>query len=213
MVARAAKKLNVRLEAVDSNGLLPLRATEQVFGRAFDFRRFLQKNLPAHLENFPSVAPLESAKLPKPRELPPEITKRWSPASAAILSGAEGLQDFPIDHSVPPTDNRGGSLAALRQMNNFFENKFNTTPKAATNPNSMPLAASLPIFTSATSRSTKFSPNLVRREKWQLAKVIASRQRQPRRLVEHVPRRRILSRSNRHLARSRLQLHIPSPRL
>src|SRR5208337_593575 len=43
MVASAAKKLPVRLEAVDSNGLLPLNASDQVALRAFDFRRFLQK--------------------------------------------------------------------------------------------------------------------------------------------------------------------------
>jgi deoxyribodipyrimidine photolyase len=39
----------VLLEVIDSNGLLPLRATTQVFQRASDFRRFLQKELPKHL--------------------------------------------------------------------------------------------------------------------------------------------------------------------
>src|SRR5271168_4107084 len=38
MLAAAANKLPVRLEAVDSNGLLPLRATGQIFARAYDFR-------------------------------------------------------------------------------------------------------------------------------------------------------------------------------
>jgi ligand-binding SRPBCC domain-containing protein len=47
MVAAAAKKLSVRLEAVDSDGLLPIRATDQAFLRAFDCRRFFQKELPA----------------------------------------------------------------------------------------------------------------------------------------------------------------------
>lgn len=43
MVAAAAERLPVRLEVVDSNGLLPMRATDTVFSRAFDFRRFLQR--------------------------------------------------------------------------------------------------------------------------------------------------------------------------
>ena len=39
----------VRVEKVDSNGLLPLRAATQVFTTAFSFRAFLQKQLPAYL--------------------------------------------------------------------------------------------------------------------------------------------------------------------
>jgi hypothetical protein len=35
MLAAAAKKLSVRLQAVDSNGLLPLRAAEKEFPTAF----------------------------------------------------------------------------------------------------------------------------------------------------------------------------------
>lgn len=61
MVAAAGKKIAVALEAVDSNGLLPIHATDRVFGRAFDFRRFLQKNLPAHLDDFPDANPFEKA--------------------------------------------------------------------------------------------------------------------------------------------------------
>jgi deoxyribodipyrimidine photo-lyase len=43
MVLSAARHLPVRLEAVDSNGLLPLRASERAFTTAYSFRRFLQK--------------------------------------------------------------------------------------------------------------------------------------------------------------------------
>ena len=171
MVARAAEKLNVRLEAVDSNGLLPLRATDQVFRRAFDFRRFLQKNLPAHLENFPSAAPLESAKLPSLAELPKEVAKRWPPASAAILSGAESLKDFPIDHSVPPTDTRGGSLAALRQMNNFFENKFIDYGESRNQPELDAASGLSPYLHFGHISVHEVFSELVRREKWQPQKL------------------------------------------
>jgi deoxyribodipyrimidine photo-lyase len=49
MIAAAASQIPVRFELVDSNGLLPMRAADKVFARAFDFRRFLQKNLLPHL--------------------------------------------------------------------------------------------------------------------------------------------------------------------
>lgn len=47
LVAAAAKKISVRPQAVNPDGLLPLHASEPVFARAFHFRRYLQKALPA----------------------------------------------------------------------------------------------------------------------------------------------------------------------
>ena len=44
ILSRAAEKISVLVEAVDSNGLLPLRAAERVFTTAYSFRRFLQKS-------------------------------------------------------------------------------------------------------------------------------------------------------------------------
>ena len=171
MVASAAKKLNVRLEAVDSNGMLPLRATDQVFARAFDFRRFLQKNLPAHLENFPSIAPLESAKSPPIAELPQEITKRWPPASAAILSGAESLKDFPIDHSVPPTETHGGALAALSHMRDFFKNEFSGYNEGHNQPELDAVSGLSPYLHFGHVSTHEVFAELIRREKWRPQKL------------------------------------------
>ena len=46
MIAAAGRALDVSLEAVDGNGLLPLAATDRVFTTAASFRRFLHKTLP-----------------------------------------------------------------------------------------------------------------------------------------------------------------------
>src|SRR6185369_316236 len=71
MVAAAAERLSVRLEAVDSNGLLPLRSADKDFVTAAHFRRFLQKALPAELARFPAEDPL--ARLPpRLKSLPAE---------------------------------------------------------------------------------------------------------------------------------------------
>ena len=55
----------MRLELVDSNGILPMRAANKVFARAHDFRRFLQKNLRPHLLEFPDPDPLKGRPTPK----------------------------------------------------------------------------------------------------------------------------------------------------
>ena len=100
MVAAAARKLPVRLEAVDSNGLLPLRAADQEFATAFTFRRFLQKELPVHLPCAPAADPLRGV-----AGLEPSIPKPWAPETppdspAGAVAKAD-LAQLPIDHSVP----------------------------------------------------------------------------------------------------------------
>lgn len=133
MVSAAAQKLCVRLEAVDSNGLLPLRATDKAFVRAFDFRRHLQKVLPANLEAFPAVAPLGGAGLPASPLLPSSIALRWPPASPGLLESKSGsLDGFPIDHAVKPVDMTGGHNAANGRLKAFLKDKL---PKYGENHN------------------------------------------------------------------------------
>jgi deoxyribodipyrimidine photo-lyase len=123
MVAAAAARVPVRLEAVDSNGLLPLRAAEKDFVTAYHFRRFLQKALPEHLEHFPAEDPLEG--LPaRLKALPAEILKRWPAASPGMLAGGS-LAALPIDHSVPPVAGaRGGDEAGRRTLERFLDERL-----------------------------------------------------------------------------------------
>lgn len=125
MVTAAGKKLNVKLEAVDSNGLLPLRATELVFSRAYDFRRYLQKSLAPHLEHFPAANPLEKAGFTAPFAIPKKIAAKWPAATAGLLAGQAGsLAKFPIDHVVKAASLRGGYTAAKARMKDFFARKL-----------------------------------------------------------------------------------------
>ncbi len=64
MIAAAAGRLDVRLEAVDGNGLHPLRAVDRVFPTAFSFRAHLQKTLRRHLDDVPRPDPLAGVRLP-----------------------------------------------------------------------------------------------------------------------------------------------------
>jgi deoxyribodipyrimidine photo-lyase len=123
MIAAAGREVPARLEAVDSNGLLPLRAADRAFPTAHAFRRFLQKTLPAHLAAMPKPDPLARIELPRPPAMPREIAARWPRASAKLLAG-EGLAALPIDHSIAPIAERGGSAAASRALRRFVRSKL-----------------------------------------------------------------------------------------
>ncbi|MBL8862785.1 MAG: deoxyribodipyrimidine photolyase [Planctomycetes bacterium] len=126
MVEAAARQLDARLESVDANGLLPLRATEAAFPTAYAFRRFLQKNLRPHLATPPLADPLEAAaRLGGPVEVPPAIARRWAPAADALLEGdARRFAALPLDHGVPPVAKPGGSLAARAALRAFVRHKL-----------------------------------------------------------------------------------------
>jgi deoxyribodipyrimidine photo-lyase len=127
MLASVAPRLAVRLEAVDSNGLLPMRAASQVYSRAFDFRRFLQRNLPLHLadDQFPAAQPLRGLRLPAAPSLGEEITRRWPVADVASLTANTALlANFPIDHEVSPSPIRGGSQAAGQTLQTFLDSRL-----------------------------------------------------------------------------------------
>ncbi len=125
MVAAAARRIPVRLEAVDSNGLLPMRDTDRVFETAYSFRRHLQKTLPPHLQQFPKARPLAGAPLPAIHALPAAITSRWPRASAAMLDGAgHTLDRLPLDHTVGAVASRGGFSAGRTVLERFLDDRL-----------------------------------------------------------------------------------------
>ena len=124
-IAAAASQIHVRFELVDSNGLLPMRAANKVFARAFDFRRFLQKNLLPHLADVPIRDPLSHLKTPRLKALPEKITKRWAMADpASLLTSPAALSRFPIDHLVRAVGAVGGSQAAKKALRSFLKSKL-----------------------------------------------------------------------------------------
>jgi len=124
MVNAAATRLPTLLEAVDSNGLLPMAAAEREFATAYSFRRFLQKSLLDHLTEIPLEDPL-AAELPPPIPLPAATNRRWPAATEALLEGLPlGLSALPIDHSVAATSIRGGASAAATVMSRFLDHRL-----------------------------------------------------------------------------------------
>ncbi len=124
MINAAGERLDVLLEAVDSNGLLPLRAADRVFSSAYSFRSFLHRHLRSHLEHIPAPDPLDGVRLPKPPALPAAILDRW-PSAAKWLPGDAGtLKKLPIDHTVAPGIASGGQQAASRTLTEFLDRRL-----------------------------------------------------------------------------------------
>ena len=127
MVASAARRVSVLMEVVDSNGLLSIRQADKAYPTAYAFRRFLQKELPRHLMEFPKVNALLNARLPNAKPLPREITKRWPKASLRLLiSGKSVLAGIPMIHAVPSAETQGGSTPAQMLLRNFLRNRLPT---------------------------------------------------------------------------------------
>ena len=124
--AAGAKRCPVLMETVDSNGLLPLRATETVFARAYDFRRYLQKSLTPHLSEFPHPHPLQQKKLASCSD-PLANTLRNQPGmldEAALSDLPKTLQSLQIDHSVGPASFAGGRQAAGATLQRFLNSRL-----------------------------------------------------------------------------------------
>jgi len=139
MVQSAARQIPVRFELVDSNGVLPMRAAGKVFARAYDFRRYLQRELRPHLDEFPEPDPLKYLRLPQLDRLPVAVRRRW-PASDVdrLAENPAHLAEFPIDHGVPVAPDVGGRDAAEARLRTFLQDRL---PRYVTERNQPQVAA------------------------------------------------------------------------
>jgi deoxyribodipyrimidine photo-lyase len=122
MIESAGRQLPVRVEAVDANGLVPIRSAPKAFPTAHAFRAFIQRTLREHLAAVPAPDPLKGLRLPPAPRLPAAITARWPAAADELLSGASAaLARLPIDHAVAESPIRGGTRAATRRLAAFLD--------------------------------------------------------------------------------------------
>lgn len=119
MLAAATKQIDARFEAVDTNGIAPMRTPQRCFTTAFSFRSYLQKSLRDHITEWPADIVFDD--LQKLAALPREISARWPPTPiAALESPARLIGALPIDHSVSPLDLRGGARPAAVALASFI---------------------------------------------------------------------------------------------
>ncbi|MDP1918356.1 MAG: deoxyribodipyrimidine photolyase [Myxococcales bacterium] len=166
MQAAAAKRLDVRFEVVDSNGLWPMHATDRVFTTAHSFRAHLQKTLTPHLFELPNDAPLDGLELPRAR-LPSSITSRWSRAAKDLLEAKPAaIAALPIDHSVPPGKMKGGSAVGEARLSLFVSKKLADYPVARNEPEEDGTSALSPYLHFGHVSAHHVFAELARKEKW-----------------------------------------------
>lgn len=119
MHAAAAAQVDVRLEAIDSNTMIPAADHGRAFPTARGYRAFVQRELRAHLAQFPLEHPAADCTIPAPT-LPRTVTRRWAPTD---LDGVE-LASLPIDHDVPAVATRGGHDAAGTALRRFVSSRL-----------------------------------------------------------------------------------------
>jgi len=118
MLDSAGRRATVRLEAVDSNGLLPMRLAEATFQTAVAFRAHVQRSLRSCLADWPAEIPWNKLPVPRPLTFPDNDRCRPTPPSA--LDAPDGLiATLSIDHGVPSAGIRGGDVAAAARLEQF----------------------------------------------------------------------------------------------
>lgn len=123
MLEAAADRLSTRLEAVDSNGVLPMRLAEKTFARAVDFRRFMHRSIAEQSAGLPLADPLRDLPVVAAPPLASKLLKTWAPTPVSEWDH-QRLVTLPIDASVPPAPVRGGMTAAQNLLSNFLTRKL-----------------------------------------------------------------------------------------
>ncbi|HET7541907.1 MAG TPA: deoxyribodipyrimidine photolyase [Polyangiaceae bacterium] len=169
MLAAAGKKLSCRLEAVDSNGVLPIRALDKACFRAFDFRRALQKSFAQHWLARPAQRPLARLHLPT-LAFPLAIRKRWPSASAALLRGeASALATLAIDHTLPSVSYRGGFRTAQKTLHDFIEHKLEHYDEGRNHPDKSASSGLSPYLHFGQLSAHRVVDAIAEHEDWKLA--------------------------------------------
>ena len=118
IVEAAGRRLGVRLEAVDSNGIVPIWSVGKTCTTARAFRSHLQKTLRSHLEAWPAAIRLQGLPAIARRALP---VARWRMATSRELASPGALiASLPIDHQVRAAPMAGGPTAARRALDRFI---------------------------------------------------------------------------------------------
>jgi len=166
MIESASRRVPVLLESVDSNGLIPLAATEKEFATAYAFRRWIQNNLVSHLDRLPLEDPLAEA-LPLAPAIDRAILERWPAAPAALLDGDPSLlAELPIDHGVGVTETRGGATEAGLVMRRFLDESLADYAERRNRPDDGRSSGLSPYLHFGHISAHEVFLEIVRRERW-----------------------------------------------
>ena len=147
VMRQASKFCKVRLDAVDSNGILPISWADRAFPSAYSFRKYMQKNLLSALAAIPEFDPMENVS--KDLLLPNTYVENlflnagspitpyewlWRVAQGGEI-GIEACAPLDIDHAVPPVNSkRGGRFEAVARLDRFLKKGLDRYDSGRNNP-------------------------------------------------------------------------------
>jgi deoxyribodipyrimidine photo-lyase len=123
MLRSVAQRVKIKVEAVDSNGILPLSVSEREYTTAHSFRRFLQKTISEHLTHWPHPTPLTQLGFYGKTENGFSSRLLEDPIHC-LESIRENLSSLPIDHTVAPGTLVGGTEQGLEHLKKFKSSLF-----------------------------------------------------------------------------------------
>ena len=147
VMRRASKFCRVRLDAVDSNGILPIGWADRAFPSAYSFRKHMQRNLMNALATLPAFDPMENVQTDL-RLSNTYLENLFSKAGSPITPyewlwrvaqggdiGKEACAPLDIDHDVLPVDSkRGGRFEAIARLERFLKNGLGRYNSGRNNP-------------------------------------------------------------------------------
>ena len=147
VMRQASKFCKVRLDAVDSNGILPISWADRAFPSAYSFRKYMQNNLLSALGAIPEFDPMENVS--KDLLLPNTYVENlflnagspitpyewlWRVAQGGEI-GIEACAPLDIDHAVPPVNSkRGGRFEAVARLDRFVKKGLDRYDSGRNNP-------------------------------------------------------------------------------
>jgi deoxyribodipyrimidine photo-lyase len=161
----AGRQLDVRLDAIDTNGMVPLRATDRPYPTAYAFRRFVHGFIAEHGIVMPRRNPLGRRALPLLHELPSAVTRRWPPTDL-LDDAAKAVSRLQIDHEVAPSGTRGGSSAARDRLGAFLAAGLETYDAARNDPDAEATSGLSPYLHFGHIASHQIVDRLVKSAEW-----------------------------------------------
>jgi deoxyribodipyrimidine photo-lyase len=131
-VAAVAGRAPVRVESVDANGIIPMRAAGRTFTTAHSFRRFVQRTFREHIAARP--ADPDFSKLRR-ATLPVDIGRRWPAATARELASPERLlAGLSLEGPAGVATTAGGMQAGRRRLQAFVDESLTRYAEDARHP-------------------------------------------------------------------------------
>tara|TARA_B100000902_G_scaffold61590_1_gene68642 strand:+ start:40493 stop:42046 length:1554 start_codon:yes stop_codon:yes gene_type:complete len=179
VMERAGESCKVRVEAVDSNGIIPMRFADKAHTTAYSFRKHMQRNLLDALTTIPSEDPMKEidenlemnneylSKLISDLDLEfPPLEWIWRVAEGGII-GKKAMEPLEIDHQVESVSiMRGGFYEALSRMEKFIGNKLDRYTEGRNDPDNPAVSGLSPWLHFGHISSFRIVKSIFDKENW-----------------------------------------------